>query len=63
MSKTVTPQQAAEEQAVQLCSHQEKLYLLSSTGRLFYQVLDPRNFNTDGRNEIKHIWREVELPF
>ena len=50
----------AEERVVQLCAQHDKLFAITSAGRVFMRMLDSRNF--DGRNPEKFIWKEIELP-
>jgi len=50
----------AEERVVHLCAQHDKLFALTSAGRVFMRMLDSRNF--DGRNPEKFIWKEIELP-
>lgn len=35
---------------------------LSNKGRLFHRVIDPKAYNTDGRNTIAHVWHEIKGP-
>lgn len=47
---------------VQLAPYQDRMYALTSSGRIFCRVADPRASN-DGRGGERFTWRPVELPF
>ncbi len=41
---------------------EHKLVVLTSDGRLFERIRDPRNFNTTGRVQDNYLWRQFKGP-
>lgn len=67
MAKTMTPAEAASEQVVQVCAMQgdlgHSLVVLTSTGRLFERVADPRVLNQGPHGaQRSYLWRPIKGP-
>jgi hypothetical protein len=53
---------AQPEYIVQFVSHRNELAVLTSHGRMFEHIPDPRGFNTTPNKGTPYIWVEIKLP-